>query len=42
MKRLEYQEVPEWSREFALSELNSGNTKRIVEALLALAFNDAD
>lgn len=41
-KRPEYREVPKWSRRFALSELDSGDTRRIVEALLSFAFNDED
>lgn len=39
-ENLIYEEIPPYSKEIALQELRSGDSKRAVRALLSLAFND--
>ena len=37
-----YREVPEYDRDTAIREIDSGVSERMVEALLALAFHNPD
>ena len=39
MEELRYVPVPKYSKEFVLKELESGDTRRIIEALLSISYD---